>query len=211
MTEMEPTVFLVDDDPAILTSLSRALGERGFQVSAFPSAESFLKNRQRDVPGCLILDQGMPKMTGLELQEVMVNDGIALPIIFITGHGDVPQSTQALRAGAIDFLQKPFRQELLIERIREALSVDKITRKQSIKRSEAIGKFEKLTDREREIASMIISDPASSSCKTIARKLAISHRTVEHHRTRILEKMNVRSIGELVELGVNSQLLTDGD
>lgn len=206
MSSTEQTVFLVDDDDDIRLSLTRALSKRGYQVKAFGSAPDFLDHYDPDEPGCLILDHGMPEMTGLELQEHLANRGSELPIIFITGHGGVPESVRAIKAGAIDFLEKPFKQDVLVERIEHAFSVDAEARRSKDATKQVRRRFENLTDREREIALWIVAHPSDASSKEIARQLDISPRTVDHHRARILEKMQVRSIAELVDLAAKANL-----
>jgi len=197
---MEQTVFLVDDDPSVLRTFPRALKRRGFNVQAFESAQSFLDAYTTDKAGCLVLDLSMPGMNGLELQEVMHEKGIELPIIFITGHGGVKDSVKALRAGAIDFLEKPFEPETLLERIGEAFEQDATTRIEQEKIAEIHQRFEQLTDREQEVLDHLLAEPATVSSKGIAQSLGISHRTVEQHRARILEKTNTQSLPELVML-----------
>jgi len=198
--DIEPTVFIIDDDPGIRSALSRALSKRRFVVETFESAQAFLQIHTSDLFGCIVLDYGMPDMTGLELQEVLIEKGQPLPIIFITGHGGVPESVKAIKAGAIDFLEKPFRTEVLAERITAAFEV---LHQQSFVRQKAAGahrKFASLTDREKEVAEFIVANPSHTTSKDIARALHISPRTVDHHRARILEKMQIKSIIELVEL-----------
>lgn len=202
----DPCVFIVDDDESIRTSLSRALRTRGYTTSVFASAQAFLDGCAADQSGCLILDYGMPEMSGLELQALLVTRGYTLPIIFITGHGGVPESVQAMKLGAIDFLEKPFRQDALITQIEAALELDVRRRAGQSKVRNARARFEKLTDREREIAELFVSDPASASSKDVARQLDISPRTVDHHRARILEKMRVNSVAELVDLSITTGL-----
>ena len=203
---MTPTIFVVDDEEDIRTSLARALSLRGYQVSTFDSAETFLAAYDGIAPGCLILDYGMPKMNGLELQEHLANKRIDIPIIFITGHGGIPESVQAIKAGAIDFLEKPFKQAHLLERIETALSIDTVAREVRRKTLLVKTRYDTLTDREREIAHLMADNPSSVSSKEIARALDISPRTVDHHRARILEKMMVRSVAELVETFVTAGL-----
>ncbi|WP_116597408.1 response regulator transcription factor [Primorskyibacter marinus] len=202
-------VFLVDDDANIRTSLARALGLRGYQVKAFESARAFLDAYEKTSAGCLILDYGMPQMDGLELQRHLSDRNIKLPIIFITGHGGIPESVQAMKMGAMDFLEKPFKQSVLVERIDAALEIDR-KRRDATQRSSAMRiRFESLTDREDEIARLIVSNPGSNSSKDIARHLDISPRTVDHHRARILEKMDVTSVAQLVELALKEGLFKD--
>lgn len=209
MNTVEPIVFIVDDDSGIRSSLSRALRKRDFAVEAFESAEAFLQSYDPDVPGCLVLDYGMPQMNGLELQNTLLDRGYIIPIIFITGHGGVAESVQAIKSGAVDFLEKPFRQDVLVERIRNAFEIDADARKRDQITGQAQSKFNNLTDREKEIASLMVSQPSEASSKEIARQLDISPRTVDHHRARILEKMNVRSVAELVDLSSKVNLSND--
>lgn len=208
MINPTPTVFLVDDDSDIRSSLSRALTKRGFQVEAFESAEAFLQQYNPDQPGCLVLDYGMPNMNGLELQSMLLEKGASIPIIFITGHGGVAESVQAIKSGAVDFLEKPFRQDVLVDRITTAFEIDAAARTDTEATHQARKNFSNLTDREREIASLIVSRPSDASSKEIARQLDISPRTVDHHRARILEKMSVRSIAELVDLSGKAGLFS---
>lgn len=203
---MTPTIYLVDDEEGIRTSLARALALRGYEVSAFASAAEFLASYDDAAPGCLILDYGMPEMNGLELQEHLAERDIDIPIIFITGHGGIPESVQAIKAGAVDFLEKPFKQKHLLERIETALSMDSDARASRQKSLVVKTRYNTLTDREREIAHLMAENPSSVSSKEIARALDISPRTVDHHRARILEKMMVRSVAELVETFVTAGL-----
>lgn len=201
-SDTPPVVFIVDDDPDIRSSLSRALRLRGHTVESFETADAFLERYDSSMFGCLILDQGLPGMTGLELQRHMNNQGIPLPIIFITGHGGVPESVQAIKGGAIDFLEKPFRQTELIERINAALEAAKTQRKSESRKKDARARFERLTPREREIVDHMLRNPSEASSKGIARALDISPRTVDHHRARILEKLLVNSVAELIDLAL---------
>lgn len=196
---LEATVFVIDDDEDVRTSLIRSMTKRGFQVEAFASAQAFLDSYDPARPGCLVLDYGMPGMNGLELQERLAQAGRHVPIIFITGHGGVPVSVQAMKMGAIDFLEKPFSGEALSERIREAFEIDGRAREENAKNAGLQEKVQTLTAREREIADFIFANPGDASSKGIARALDISPRTIDHHRARILEKMQVRSVGELID------------
>ncbi|NGM47183.1 response regulator transcription factor [Rhodobacter sp. SGA-6-6] len=198
MTQNQLTVFLVDDDEAIRLSLSRALAKRGYRVEAHASAASFLAAWSEERRGCLVLDYGMPGMNGLELQARLNAMGATLPVIFITGHGGVPESVQAIKGGALDFLEKPFRQAALIQRIEAALDLARgqETARQDGQRRRAL--FDRLTAREMEIVERIVERPAETSSKEIALYLGISPRTVDHHRARILEKLGLKSIVELI-------------
>lgn len=200
MTGTEPTVFIVDDDAAIRVSLSRALSRRGYHVECHDSASSFLAIYDGRGQGCLVLDYGMPGMNGLELQDRLREAGHLLPIIFVTGHGGVPESVRAIKAGAIDFLQKPFSQAQLVERIDQALEISRQQAEQHSATRKWQARFDKLTPREREIADRILSNPSQVSNKQIAADLGISPRTVEHHRARIFEKLEVGSVAELIGL-----------
>ncbi|TCP38868.1 response regulator transcription factor [Rhodovulum marinum] len=204
-----PCVFLVDDDADIRTSLSRALGLRGYKVRSFPSAEDFLAAYDGTASGCLILDYGMPDMDGLQLQRHLRDCGITIPVIFITGHGGVPETVEAMKMGALDFLEKPFKQSILVERIDAAIETDEKRRRASLRTHETRARFDALTEREREIAAIMVTNPARNSSKEVARQLGISPRTVDHHRARILEKMEVHSVAELVEAAVKAGLFKD--
>jgi two-component system response regulator FixJ len=200
MVENPLTVFVVDDDEAIRTSLSRALGKRGFRVETHASANSFLEAYIVGRPGCLVLDYGMPGMNGLELQRALNAMGSDLPIVFVTGHGGVPESVQAIKGGAIDFLEKPFRQTALIERINLAMDIarSQLAAREVGQRKRA--QFDRLTARELEIVERMIERPSETSSKEIALWLGISPRTVDHHRARILEKLGLKSVVELIAI-----------
>lgn len=194
------TVFVVDDDEDIRRSLTRSLEKRGYQVECYPSAHEFLATHNATRRGCLVLDYGMPVMNGLELQKALNDSGVDLPIIFITGHGGIPESVQAIKAGAVDFLEKPFRQQVLTERIEAAFQIETLRLKRTDGNRGRREKFLRLTPREREIVDHIRSHPSAIASKEIASRLNISPRTVDHHRARILEKMEVKSVAELIAL-----------
>ena len=200
------TVFLVDDDDRIRASLARALGKRGFHVQTFASAEAFLDHYDPQVPGCLVLDYGMPGLNGLELQRHLATKDLSIPIIFISGHGGVPESVQAMKAGAVDFLEKPFRQQTLVACIEDAFATDLAGRAAAETTKSARDRFDRLTAREKEIAQFMIANPSNTSSKEIGRRLDISPRTVDHHRARILEKMNINSVPELIDLSITAGL-----
>ncbi len=194
------TVFVIDDDEDIRKSLQRALEKRGYAVETHDSAAAFLASFDPRRVGCLVLDYGMPEMNGLELQKHLNDRGVAIPIIFITGHGGVPESVQAIKAGAVDFLEKPFRQADLVERIDTAFAQARarIAEDEQSRRQRA--RFDRLTAREQEIVARMVDRPSAISSKELAAALGISPRTVDHHRARILEKMNVKSVAELIAL-----------
>ena len=160
------TVFIVDDDDAVRNAVSMSLSVAGFTVKAHASAQSFL-GEYRDQPGCLIADVQMPNMNGLELQQELKNNNIEIPIIFITGHGDVRMSVNALKAGAIDFIEKPFSKEQLVSRVREAVDLDSKRRDQNKIQQEILHRYDSLTARERDVLQMLVKDHASLSNKEI--------------------------------------------
>ncbi|MCP5418983.1 MAG: response regulator transcription factor [Gammaproteobacteria bacterium] len=201
----QPSVFLVDDDEAVRDSLSLSLEMDGLKVECFASARDFLESYDASRPGCLVLDVRMPDMSGLELQEVLATRRITIPIIFITGHGDVPMSVKAVKAGAVDFLEKPFKKEVLQERIQEALAQDAQMRKEWAERQQLRRRLEHLTPREQEVMALVVG---GHSNKDIARRLDISPRTVETHRARIMEKMGATSLPDLVTLAAACGMIT---
>ena len=201
------TVFLVDDDDRIRASLARALRKRRFHVISFASAEDFLNAYNPSHPGCLVLDYGMPGLNGLELQRHLTAANLRIPVIFISGQGGVPESVQAMKAGAVDFLEKPFRQSELVACIDTAFETDLIIRNAEEFTKSARKRFDRLTAREKEIATFMIKHPSTTSSKEVGRQLDISPRTVDHHRARILEKMSIGSIAELIDISSSVTLL----
>lgn len=200
MAENSLTVFVIDDDEGIRISLSRALGKRGYAVEAYASAKSFLRAYDNNRPGCLVLDYGMPEMNGLELQKHLNANNMQLPVIFITGHGGVPESVQAMKGGALDFLEKPFPQAALIERIEMAFEIirSRINLQNLDRQRQA--RLDSLTTREKEIVRLIVEHPSETSSKEVAAHFGISPRTVDHHRARILEKLGVKSLAEMLAM-----------
>lgn len=192
-----PTVFIVDDDPAMLDSVSLLLESAGLSTECYSSARMFLETYRSHRPGCLILDVRMPEMSGLELQEVLTAHGANIPIIFITGHGDVPMSVKAMKAGALDFLEKPFDDETLVFCVRQALEQDAHARQVEAQNSSVAVRFSRLTEREQEVMSLVVT---GRSNKEIALKLRCSHRTVEVHRSRLMAKMEAHTLPELVSM-----------
>lgn len=193
----QPTVFLVDDDPAMLDSVSLLLESADLPTECYSSARKFLEAYRPHRPGCLVLDVRMPEMSGLELQETLAARGFNIPIIFITGHGDVPMSVKAMKAGAVDFLEKPFDDETLVFCVQEALAKDARARRIEAQNSFVAMRFARLTDREQEVMSLVV---AGHSNKEIALKLRCSHRTVEVHRSRLMAKMEAHTLPELVSM-----------
>lgn len=200
MTQEAQTIFIVDDDEDVRIALSRSLTRRGMSVMHFGSARSFLDAVPADADGCLILDYGMPEMDGLELQDLLVRQDSTLPVIFVTGHGGIPESVRATKAGAIDFLEKPFDLSLLMERIGVALDLNVELRTQKSRALELSEKRGQLTSREEEVLQHILTHPARTSSKEIGQDLGISPRTVEIHRGRIQQKIGVKTTIELYEL-----------
>lgn len=202
----DATVFLVDDDDRIRASLARALGVRGVQVRSFASAEEFLETYDPNLLGCLVLDYGMPRLNGLDLQKHLAAKNYSIPIIFISGHGGVPESVQAMKVGAVDFLEKPFRQATLVACIDAAFADDIANRALNETTKSARKKFDLLTARKKEIAQFMIANPSNTSSKEIRRALNISPRTVDHHRASILRKMAITSVAELIDISVSASL-----
>ncbi len=197
MKERTPTVFVVDDDEAVRNSLRLLLKSVGLAATALPSAQDFLSRYDAQQPGCLILDVRMPGMSGLELQEQLNRRGAMIPVIFITGHGDIPMAVEAMQQGAFDFLQKPFRDQDLIDRIQRALEKDKANRAEVSQRARIREHFELLTPREREVLDLVASGKPN---KVMAADLGVSQRTVEIHRARVMEKMHASSLAQLVRM-----------
>jgi len=195
--ERSPVVFIVDDDEAVRSSLRLLLKSVGLVPSALASAREFLDKYDPAQPGCLVLDVRMPEMSGLELQEQLNLKGAVLPVIFITGHGDVPMAVEAMQAGAFDFLQKPFRDQDLIDRIQRALDKDRTNRAALDERTLIRERLQSLTPREREVLAMVTSGKAN---KIMAADLGVSQRTIEIHRARVMEKMSAASLAQLVRM-----------
>ena len=197
MSNALPTVFVVDDDPAVLKSLSRLLRSVPFAVVTVGSPQEFLEQHDSRTPGCLILDIAMPGLNGLELQQALMSKGSPLPIIFLTGHGDIPMSVQAMKHGAIDFLTKPVNDEDLINAVHAALKREGIARQSRSELDEIQGRLARLTPREREVLSHVVSGQLN---KQIAFDLGTVEKTIKVHRARVMEKMGVQSLAELVRL-----------
>lgn len=197
----EPTVFIVDDDDAVRDALKLLMESAGLRAETYATGQAFLNACRPERAGCLVLDIRMPGLSGLELQERLSAAGISLPVIMLTGHGDVPAAVRALKAGAVDFLEKPYESERLLERIRQAIARDAEERVASDLQAEAAQRLEQLTPREREVMELVVAGKAN---KVIAFELHISERTVELHRGRIMRKMGVRSLPELVRLILGS-------
>ena len=191
------TIFVVDDDEGVRNSLRFLLKSVGLATRALASAREFLASYTADQPGCLVLDVRMPGMSGLELQQQLNVRGAVIPVIFITGHGDIPMAVEAMQHGAFDFLQKPFRDQDLIDRIQRALAKDARNRS-SLKEHDRIRqRFDSLTPREREVLTLMTRGKAN---KVMAAELGLSQRTVEIHRARVMEKSGAASLAQLVRM-----------
>jgi len=196
------TIFVVDDEPAVRDSLQVLLGTYGFAVETYATAASFLDRADAHRPGCLVADVRMPGMTGIELQRELTRRGNAMPVIVITGHGDVPMAVDALKAGAMDFLEKPLNDEALVRSIRAALERDERARAEGQEMSRLGERMGRLTGREREVMMLIVDGLANNA---VAEKLGISARTVEHYRANIMQKMEAASFAELVRMAIALQ------
>ena len=199
-SEQRPVVHLVDDDAAVRASVASMIDGQRYSLCSHDSARGFLEQYSSAQCGCMLLDISMPEMSGLELQEEILRRGWTIPIVFITGNARVADSVQALKAGAIDFLEKPFNRETLELAIRNALEIDRQDRAEVAQQAANQERFSRLTVREWEVLTLMVSGSADLSSKQIARDLDISHRTVEHHRARVLEKTGSQSVAELAKL-----------
>ena len=191
------TVYVVDDDDGMRRALSLLLNTVGYKTAAFASPKEFLDKFRPDTAGCLVLDIRMPGMSGLELQQHLNRMGSMLPVIFITGHGDVPMAVQAMKEGAFEFVQKPFRDQDLLDRINHALEQDKENRSTLARRADVLHRVDSLTPREKQVMAFVVDGAAN---KVIAIDLGLSERTVEIHRAKVMEKMGARSVAHLVKL-----------
>jgi RNA polymerase sigma factor (sigma-70 family) len=202
MAGHDTTVFIVDDDEAVRDSLGLLLRSAGYRARVYPGAHEFLKAFDPRDHGCLVLDIRMPGMTGLELQKHLREIGCNIPIIFITGHGDIPMAVEAVRQGALDFIQKPFSDEELMDRIGDALKQATRQREDELERLHIMDRMSSLTAREREVMEQVVQGKAN---KVIAADLGVSQRTVEIHRARVMEKMQANSLAHLVRMVMVSE------
>jgi two-component system response regulator FixJ len=197
---MKPTVFVVDDDHALRDALVQLLEAAGLQVESHADGPAFLAAYGQGRPGCLLLDMAMPGMTGLQVQAELKARGLAVPIVFLTGHGDIPMAVRAVQSGAVDFLEKPIQGAALIERVQRALTLDQECRQSQEQVHAVQQRYSRLSPREREVMALAVS---GLTCKEIARKLDLSPRTVEVHRTHIMHKMAASSLAELVRMSID--------
>jgi len=197
MNPGQPTIYVVDDDASFLTAVTRLLRAGGYALKTFASADEFMNNPPPDSPGCIIVDLHMPGMNGLELQGSLAKTGALLPVIFLTGHGDIPTSVDAMRKGAEDFLTKPVKREKLFDAVRRALARNARERGAHTRRRKLRARFETLTPREREVLAHIVTGQLN---KQIAADLDTTERTIKAHRANLMAKLQMQSVAELVRL-----------
>jgi RNA polymerase sigma factor (sigma-70 family) len=205
VTESEAIVYVIDDDAQTRDGLKNLMRSVGLRVEVFASAQDFLRSKRPDVPACLVLDVRLRGLSGLDLQKRMAEAKIEVPIIFITGYGDIPMTVQAMKAGAVEFLTKPFRNQELLDAIQQALERDRTTREQRAKNDELYDRYDSLTPREREVMTLVVAGLLN---KQIAGELGTSETTVKNHRHQIMEKMEADSLAELVKMAYKLGIVT---
>jgi FixJ family two-component response regulator len=206
--DADAIVFVVDDDPSIREAVKSLISLAGLRVETFGTAQEFLRSERPNLPGCVVLDVELPGLSGLDLQRELTAHGIKLPIIFITGYGDIPMSVRAMKAGATEFLTKPFRDQDLLDAIQQALERDRAARQHSRETAELRKRFDALTSREREVMGLVVAGWLN---KQVGFELKISEITVKIHRGRVMEKMGAQSLAELVRMTERLELPTAKD
>jgi RNA polymerase sigma factor (sigma-70 family) len=201
-----PVVFVVDDDASVRSSLKFLLSTVGLQAETFDSADSFLHKTHVDVPSCLVLDVRLPGLSGLDFQRELATRNICIPIVFLTGHGDIPMSVRAMKAGAVEFLTKPFRDQDLLDAVHVALDRDRARREQETELTDIRRRFDSLTSREQEVVSMVVSGMLN---KQIAAELGTAESTVKVQRSRAMEKMQAESLAHLIKMIQKLQLASE--
>jgi FixJ family two-component response regulator len=206
LNEERPVIFLIDDDPSVREGISDLLRSMSLTVQAFESAQEFLDSQRPDVPGCIVLDVRLPGQSGLEFQRTLGSSNIELPVIFISGHGDIPMSVRAIKSGAIEFLTKPLREQELLDAVQAGIAYDRARRAGAGMLAELHERYESLTPRERELLALVVSGRRN---KQIAADAGLSEMTVKVHRSQIMRKMRAQSVIDLVrmadKLGVSSK------
>jgi RNA polymerase sigma factor (sigma-70 family) len=205
VTESEAIVYVIDDDAQTREALKNLMRSVGLHAEVFASAQDFLRSKRPDVPACLVLDVRLRGLSGLDLQKRMAEAKIEVPIIFITGYGDIPMTVQAMKAGAVEFLTKPFRNQELLDAIQQALERDRTTREQRAKNDELYDRYDSLTPREREVMTLVVAGLLN---KQIAGELGTSETTVKNHRHQLMEKMGADSVAELVKMAYKLGIAT---
>ena len=197
MTEEQPVVFVIDDDTSVRDAIADLLSSVGLNVATFGSTQEFLQSKRPDAPGCIVLDVRLPGPSGLEFQRTLIQSSVHLPVIFISGHGDIPMSVRAMKSGAIEFLTKPLKEQELLDAIQVGLERDRVRRRETEVVAELQRRFDSLTSREREILALLITGQRN---KQIAAQAELSEMTVKVHRSQIMRKMQAKSLVDLVRM-----------